>query len=341
MTSATWAERSPTPSDAGDLLEVEGLYVTFTTPEGVVRAVNGLDLTVAEGEMLAILGESGSGKSVTMQALLGLVPSPPGTVTSRRLRFGDQELSEATPRAFRRVRAREIGMVFQDAPSSLDPGRTVGSQIAEVLRVHEGLGRREARLRAVELMDRVRIPSSAKRAKDYPHQFSGGMCQRIMIAIAIALQPRLLIADEPTTALDVTVQAQIMDLVQELRKDLGMAVVLITHDVDLAAENADRVLVMYAGSVMESGPMAEIHGRPMNPYTRGLLASVPSAPSTDGRMRPIPGSPPVLSKLPDGCTFAPRCEYVEDRCWEVHPALEPIGPARSSACHVITGDSDV
>jgi oligopeptide transport system ATP-binding protein len=319
------------------LLQVEDLRVSFTTPEGTVHAVNGVDLHIAPGEMLAVLGESGSGKSVAMQAIMGLVPSPPGTVQARVLRFGETDLRRVGPRALRRIRGPQIGMVFQDAPSSLDPGRPVGHQIAEVIRVHQGANRRQAWQRAIELMERVRIPAAARRARDYPHQFSGGMCQRIMIAIAVALTPRLLIADEPTTALDVTVQAQLMELIQQLRQELGMAVVLITHDIDLAAEHADRVAVMYAGSVLETGPMSDVYQAPVNPYTRALLQSIPSAATTGGRLRPIAGSPPVLSKLPAGCAFAPRCDLVQDRCLTTRPPLEPVAPGRDSACLVTAG----
>jgi oligopeptide transport system ATP-binding protein len=327
------------PAGAEPLLEISDLYVSFVTPEGTVRAVNGISLTVLPGETLAVLGESGSGKSVTMQAVLGMVPSPPARVESRAIRFAGTDLAGAGQQAMRRIRGRQIGMVFQDAVTSLDPGRTVGHQLGEVFRVHRGLNRRQARQRAIELMDRVRIPSAAQRVDDYPHQFSGGMCQRIMIAIAIALEPRLLIADEPTTALDVTVQAQIMDLIQELRSELGMAVVLITHDIDLAAEHADRVVVMYAGSIFEAGAMRDVYAAPSNPYTRGLLASMLSADTEGGELRPIPGSPPVLSKLPAGCAFAPRCEFVHEPCWTVRPPLEETGPGRSSACHLTSGGS--
>jgi oligopeptide transport system ATP-binding protein len=319
------------------LLEVRDLRVSFATPEGTVRAVNGVSLHVDPGEMLAVLGESGSGKSVAMQAILGLVPSPPGRVHAGTLRFAGTDLTSATPRALRRIRGREIGIVFQDAPSSLDPGRTVAHQLGEVLRVHEGVSRRQARKRAIELLERVRIPSAARRVDDYPHQFSGGMCQRIMIAIAVALHPRLLIADEPTTALDVTVQAQLMELIQQLRSELGMAVVLITHDIDLAAEHADRVAIMYAGSVLETGPMSQVYREPNNPYTAALLQSIPSASTGGRRLRPIAGAPPVLSKLPAGCAFAPRCELVEDLCHTVRPALLPVAPGRASACHVTAG----
>lgn len=323
-------------SGAEPLLEVEDLHVSFVTPEGTVSAVNGVSLAVRPGEMLAVLGESGSGKSVTMQAVMGMVPSPPGKVEYRALRFAGEDLTATHGQAMRRIRGRQIGMVFQDAVTSLDPGRTVGYQLAEVFRVHRRMSRRDARRRAVELMERVHIPSAAQRIDDYPHQFSGGMCQRIMIAIAIALEPRLLIADEPTTALDVTVQAQIMDLIEELRSELGMAVVLITHDIDLAAESADRVAVMYAGSIFETGPMGEVYAGASNPYTRGLLASLLSTDpdAGDQELRPIPGSPPVLSKLPDGCAFAPRCEFVHEPCWTSRPALEPIASGRASACHL-------
>jgi oligopeptide transport system ATP-binding protein len=331
------------PASLAPLLEIDDLHVSFVTPEGTVRAVNGVSLTVLPGEMLAILGESGSGKSVTMQAVMGMVPSPPGRVESRTIRFAGNDIAAAGTAAMRKIRGREIGMVFQDAVTSLDPGRTVGYQLSEVFRVHRGMSRRKARQRAIELMDRVRIPSAAQRVDDYPHQFSGGMCQRIMIAIAIALEPRLLIADEPTTALDVTVQAQIMDLIQELRSDLGMAVVLIAHDIELAAEHADRVAVMYAGSVFETGPMLDVYRSPSNPYTQGLLKSMLSADTDetgDGELRPIPGAPPVLSKLPAGCAFAPRCEFVHEPCALSRPPLGELAPGRASACHLTSGASD-
>ncbi|WP_439578561.1 ABC transporter ATP-binding protein [Elioraea sp.] len=322
-----------TPPAAGAVLHVKDLAVRFTTPEGTVQAVNGVSFSVAAGETLAILGESGCGKSVTVQAVMGLVRSPPGEVRAAAIRFRDLDLLSATPRELRAIRGPRIAMIFQDPFMSLDPGKTVGQQIGEMFRVHRRARRTEARRHSIELMERVRIPSARDRVDHYPHQFSGGMSQRVMIASAIALGPELLIADEPTTALDVTVQAQIMALLAGLRSETGMAMVLITHDVGLAAETAGRAAVMYAGRFVETGPMAAIHDHPAHPYTRGLLRSIPSIDRKSGRLHPIEGAPPRLTQLPPGCAFAPRCPHRRARCTVEVPPLRPFAATHAVACH--------
>ena len=313
------------------LLDVRGLAVEFRTPDGVVSAVNGVDFAVSPGETLAILGESGSGKSVTAQAVMGLI-EPPGVVTAGAVHFRGADLLAAGPEERRRARGEGIAMVFQDPLSALNPVYSVGFQVAEMFRVHRGLPRREARRRAVELLERVRIPSAAERVGDYPHQFSGGMRQRVMIAMALALDPDVLIADEPTTALDVTVQAQILELLAALQAETGMGLVLITHDLGVAAEVADRVAVMYAGRVVETGPAAEVLVAPRHPYTEGLLASVPRGAGRERRLEPIRGAPPSLSRIPPGCPFHPRCPYAVEQCAGAVPPLAAVSPGRSSAC---------
>jgi len=318
---------------AEPLLEVAELQVRFATPEGPVRAVNGVSFGLARGETLAILGESGCGKSVTMQAVTGLLRRPPAEVQAARMRYRDFDLLSAPPRTLRSIRGPRIAMIFQDPFTSLDPTKTIAQQIGEMFRVHRGLPRREARARAIELMDRARIPSARRRADDYPHQFSGGMSQRVMIAAAIALGPEVLIADEPTTALDVTVQAQIMDLLRTLRDADGMAMVLITHDLGLAAETAERAAVMYAGRFIETGAMQDIYARPAHPYAIGLLRSIPEIDRKGGRLQPIAGAPPRLSRLPAGCAFAPRCPWRRERCEVEVPTLRPLGHDRAVACH--------
>ncbi len=324
----------PVPQAATDaLLEVDELSVTFTTPEGPVHAVNGVSFSLGKGETLAILGESGCGKSVTMQAVMGLVRQPPGKVTARRIRFRETDLLRVRGRALRAIRGPRIAMIFQDPFMSLDPTKTVGQQLGELFRVHRGWSRGRARARAIELMERARIPSARQRVDDYPHQFSGGMSQRVMIAAAIALEPEILIADEPTTALDVTVQAQIMELLTQLRDEIGMAMVLITHDLGLAAEACDRAAVMYAGRFIETGSMRDLYTAPRHPYTRGLLRSIPRLEARQARLEPIPGAPPRLSRLPPGCAFAPRCPWRAARCESELPALRPLGPSRRAACH--------
>ncbi|HEY7483831.1 MAG TPA: ABC transporter ATP-binding protein [Streptosporangiaceae bacterium] len=318
---------------AETLLEVEGLYVEFRLRGRTVHAVNGLSYELRAGETLAILGESGSGKSVAAQAVMGILDTPPAYVTRGAVRFRGTDLLGLPERRRRAYRGANIAMIFQDALSALNPVHRVGHQIAEMLRVHRGMPRSAARARAVELMDRVRIPSAADRADDYPHQFSGGMRQRVMIAMALALDPDVLIADEPTTALDVTVQAQIMKLLAELQDELSMGLILITHDLGVVADVADRITVMYAGRAVEEAPVGELYERPGHPYTQGLLASVPRVDRRTAALTPIAGAPPNLSAIPSGCPFHPRCPRARDRCATEVPALRTVRPERSSACH--------
>ncbi|MDT0307725.1 ABC transporter ATP-binding protein [Streptomyces sp. DSM 44917] len=322
------------------MLEVRDLHVEFRTREGAARAVNGVSYSVDAGETLAVLGESGSGKSVTAQTIMGILDTPPGRVTGGQILFRGQDLLRMSEEQRRRVRGDKIAMIFQDALSALNPVLSVGFQLGEMFRVHRGLSRREARLRAVELMDRVRIPAARERVNDYPHQFSGGMRQRIMIAMALALEPDLIIADEPTTALDVTVQAQVMDLLAELQREFRMGLILITHDLGVVADVADRIAVMYAGRIVETAPVKELYARPAHPYTRGLLDSIPRLDHKGRELYAIKGLPPSLTAIPSGCPFNPRCSRARDICRTDVPPLvqvtEPDGepvPGRASACH--------
>ncbi len=315
------ADRGDTPHPGESVLCVEALAVEFPTADGVVAAVNGVSFEVAAGETLALVGESGSGKSVTAMAAMGLVEAP-GRVTAGSVRFQGIDLLSLPEEDRRRVRGPGMAMVFQDPLSALNPVFSVGYQVGEMLRLHAGLGRRAAKARAVELLERVRIPGAAGRVGDYPHQFSGGMRQRVMIAMALALDPRLLIADEPTTALDVTVQAQILELLAGLRAETGMGLLLITHDLGVVAEVADRMAVMYAGRIVETGRAAEVLVAPAHPYTQGLLASMPGR-RPGRRLEPIAGAPPSLSRIPPGCPFHPRCPWVVDRCRAERPPLHP------------------
>ncbi len=319
---------------SGDhLLEVDGLSVEFRTDYGTVRAVRDVSWHLDKGETLAILGESGSGKSVSAQAIMGILESPPAKITSGAIRFNGTDLLTLPSEEQRAVRGAQISMVFQDALSALNPVFTVGAQIAEMFRVHRGTPKKEAMDKAAELMDRVRIPGAKGRVKDFPHQFSGGMRQRVMIAMALALDPAVIIADEPTTALDVTVQAQIVDLLLDLQRENGMGIVLITHDLGVVAETADRVAVMYAGRIVETGAIDEVFTRPAHPYTVGLMNSIPRLDQIGSRLSPIVGSPPSLAAIPAGCAFHPRCPRVQDRCRADDPQLLPVAPGRSSACH--------
>ncbi|HLS14172.1 MAG TPA: ABC transporter ATP-binding protein [Beutenbergiaceae bacterium] len=328
---------SPAPEqDAGEpapLLEVDDLHVEFRTREGIAKAVNGISYTVNEGETLAVLGESGSGKSVTAQAIMGIVDSPPGYITRGEIRFRGKDLRAMTEEQRRLHRGDHLSIIFQDALSSLNPVFPVGWQIAEMFRVHRGLTRAEGRKRAIELMDRVKIPGAAQRAGDFPHQFSGGMRQRIMIAMAIALDPEVLIADEPTTALDVTVQAQVMQLLADLQAESNMGLILITHDLGVVADVADKIVVMYAGRTMEQAQVDAIYGRPAHPYTKGLLESIPRVDLKGQELNAIKGLPPSLMKIPSGCEFAPRCPYVRDRCLAERPQLREVEPGRFASCH--------
>jgi oligopeptide transport system ATP-binding protein len=318
------------------LLDVEDLRVEFRTRDGVVRAVDGAGYRVEAGRTLAVLGESGSGKSVTARAVMGILETPPGRITGGRISFRGRDLLAMPERERRALRGARMSMVFQDALSALNPVLTVGHQLAEMFTTHRGTSRRQARARAVELMDRVRIPAAHQRAGDYPHQFSGGMRQRVMIAMAIALDPELVIADEPTTALDVTVQAQVMDLLAQLRREMGMGMVLITHDLGVVAEAADDIAVMYAGRVVEKAPVAGLYAAPAHPYTRALLDSVPRLDRRGGQLYAIGGQPPDPARLPGGCTFHPRCPMARERCRTEEPRLLPAGPGRASACHYWT-----
>jgi oligopeptide transport system ATP-binding protein len=320
------------------LLEVQDLHVEFRLRAGVVRAVRGLSYSVQAGETLAILGESGCGKSIGAQAVMGIVPSPPGFVTSGAVRFRGQNLLTLGPRERRRLQGEHLAMIYQSV--SLNPSFTVGWQIAEMFRIHRGASKREGMRRAAELLDRVGIPAARQRVRDYPHQFSGGMRQRVTIAMALALEPELLIADEPTTALDVTVQAQIMELLARLQEENGMALILITHDLGVVAEAADRVAVMYAGRMVESGPIAEVYGHPRHPYTAALMRSAPSASAKGGRLSALYGSPPDLMHLPPGCSFEPRCDRATERCGAEDPPLYQLGRGRASACFYAEEMSD-
>ena len=321
------------PLSGGHLLEVDALSVEFRTEYGTVHAVNEVSWHLDQGETLAILGESGSGKSVSAQAIMGIIDTPPGYVTCGQIRYQGRDLLTMDKKEQRAMRGAEIAIVFQDALSALNPVFTVGAQIAEMFRVHRGTSRKAALAHAVELMDRVRIPSPKNRVKDYPHQFSGGMRQRVMMAMALALDPKILIADEPTTALDVTVQAQIMDLLLDLQADNGMGLILITHDLGVAGEVADRVAVMYAGRIVETGGVREVFGNPAHPYTVGLMNSVPRVDRRGQRLSPIVGSPPSLTDIPPGCSFHPRCPRAEPICQERCPLLREVVSGRQAACH--------
>ncbi|WP_381794416.1 ABC transporter ATP-binding protein [Streptomyces niveus] len=314
------------------LLEVRDLQVEFHTRDGVVKAVNGVSYSVDAGETLAVLGESGSGKSVTAQAIMGILDMPPGRITGGEVLFKGQDLLKLKEDRRRKIRGADMAMIFQDALSSLNPVLSVGAQLGEMFIVHRGMSRKDARAKSVELMDRVRIPAAKDRVNDYPHQFSGGMRQRIMIAMAMALEPSLIIADEPTTALDVTVQAQVMELLGELRRELDMGLILITHDLGVVADVADRIAVMYAGRIVESAPVHDIYKAPAHPYTRGLLDSIPRLDQKGRDLYAIKGLPPNLQRIPAGCAFNPRCPRARDICRTDVPPLFEVDENRHSAC---------
>jgi dipeptide transport system ATP-binding protein len=316
----------PTP-----LLEIRSLAVEFATARGTFRAVDGVDLTAAEGEVLGVVGESGSGKSVSMLAAMGLIHHP-GRVRADALRFADTELTTLTPRRRRRLVGRDMAMIFQEPMSSLNPCYPVGWQIAEALRAHAAVPRRQVRTRVVELLDQVGIPAPAERLGAFPHQLSGGMNQRVMIAMGIACNPRLLIADEPTTALDVTIQKQILDLLMGLQQQRGMALVLITHDMGVIAETAQRVQVMYAGQVVEEAPTAALFAAPRHPYTAALLEGLPERAAGRRRLPTIPGVVPGIADRPAGCLFHPRCRFADARCAAEVPPLAGL-PGRRVRCH--------
>ncbi|MDR5701201.1 ABC transporter ATP-binding protein [Agromyces aerolatus] len=317
--------------DPGVVLEATDLQIEFTTRAGVVRAVDGVSFSVRRGRTLAIVGESGSGKSTTALGITGLLPRPAGRIAGGSVRFEGREL--VAEEQFRAVRGDGVAMIFQDPMSSLNPVMTVGKQIGEALRRRRGFSAKAARARAIELMEQVRIPAATQRVDAYPHQFSGGMRQRVMIALALALEPKVLIADEPTTALDVTVQAEIMALLADLRDERDMGIVLITHDLGVVAESAHEVLVMYGGKPVEEGPVTDVFPNPAHPYTAGLLASIPRIDELQDRLPAIPGQPPDLRRLPEGCAFSARCPMVQDVCHTSRPAFLPVAPHRSAACH--------
>jgi len=321
---------------AEPLLDVKGLKTHFFTDEGVVRAVDGVDLYIKPGETLGVVGESGCGKSVTALSVMRLIPQPPGRIVAGSIVYNGRNLLELTPAQMRKIRGKEIAMIFQEPMTSLNPVFTVGEQIAEAIRLHEGLGRRDAMDKTVEMLRVVHIPNPERRAREYPHQLSGGMRQRVMIAMALSCNPKLLIADEPTTALDVTIQAQILDLLNELKAKFNMAVMLITHDMGVIAETAQRVVVMYAAQVVEEAPVGELFKEPLHPYTQGLLRSIPRidlAATQRRKLETIPGTVPTLrGDLKPSCRFAPRCAFAKPMHFENTPPLKEVRPGHKVAC---------
>ncbi len=311
------------------VLEVNNLKTRFKTQDGTVFAVNGVSFNIDEGEMLGVVGESGSGKSVTMMSLLKLIPMPPGEIPAGEALYEGRDLIQMPPEELRQLRGHHIGFIFQDPMTSLNPVLTVGHQIMEPLRTHLGMTKQEAQVRAAELLELVGIPMAAARLKDYPHQFSGGMRQRVVIAIALGCNPKLLIADEPTTALDVTIQAQIIDLIKRLQKEFGMAIVWISHDLGVVAGLADRVAVMYGGLIVEKADVKELYANPQHPYTRGLLGSLPRLDGKSEKLVNIKGQPPNLRQEPSSCPFAPRCDWAFDRCHQENPILESVKSAKA------------
>jgi peptide/nickel transport system ATP-binding protein len=344
-TATSTAAYAPLPARASDtterVLEVEGLKTYLFTRQGVVRAVDDVSFAAERGETLAIVGESGCGKTMTALSLLRLVPEPPGRIVGGAIRLDGRDLVRLDEAAMRKVRGNEISMIFQEPMTSLNPVMTIGAQISETIRLHQDLSKAAAMEKAVAMLQLVRIPEAARRAREYPHQLSGGMRQRAMIAMALACNPRILIADEPTTALDVTIQAQILDLILDLQQKLGTAVILITHDLAVVAETAHRVIVMYAGKKVEEAGVEELFGAPLHPYTHGLLASIPqlaviggAAANADGdrRLKEIPGVVPALTDLPPGCAFAPRCPFADAQCRAAAPGYEQKRPGHWAAC---------
>ncbi len=321
------------------LLQVHGLETQFKTQQGVVHAVNGVSFGLKEGETLGVVGESGCGKSVTVMSLLKLIPTPPGKIVNGTAVFSGHDLLKMSSEEIRFVRGAQISIVFQDPMTSLNPVLTIGQQLEEPLMLHVGMNRQQARVRAAELLALVGIPKGKDRLNDYPHQFSGGMRQRVMIAMALSCSPQILIADEPTTALDVTIQAQIIELVKRLRDELGMAVIWITHDLGVIAGLADRVIVMYGGLIIEEAPVKELYSNPSHPYTIGLIGSLPRVDETEHkRLDSIEGLPPILYEMPTSCPFAPRCKWALEKCWKENPPLKGI---TSDSSHLIACWVDV
>ncbi|MBL4825103.1 MAG: ABC transporter ATP-binding protein [SAR324 cluster bacterium] len=320
-------------STQSPILQVENIATRFRTQDGFVHAVNGISFDLKKGELLGVVGESGSGKSVTMMSLLKLLPMPPAEIVSGTAKFEDQDLIQLNTNQLRKIRGGKIGFIFQDPMTSLNPVLTIGYQLAEPMREHLGMSRRKARKRSAELLELVGIPLAESRLNDYPHQFSGGMRQRVMIAIALACDPKVLIADEPTTALDVTIQAQILDIVKRLRKELGLAIIWITHDLGVVAGLADRVAVMYGGFIVEEAPVEELFAHPKHPYTQGLLKTLPNLEGERSeRLETIIGQPPDLYNKPESCPFAPRCTQTLERCRKENPSLINRGKNHKVAC---------
>ncbi len=319
------------------LLEIKGLKTHFATDDGIVQAVDGVDITINKGETLCVVGESGCGKTVTAMSILKLIAMPPGRIVAGQIIFEGRDLVPLTSRALDEVRAKEIGFIFQEPMTSLNPVLTVGEQVAESLRRHEGLSKKDALARTVEMLRLVQLPNAESRVHHYPHQFSGGMRQRVMIAMALACKPKLVIADEPTTALDVTIQAQILDLLQDMKERFGMAVMLITHAMGVVAETAQRVVVMYAGKVVEEANVDRLFDDPRHPYTQGLIRSIPRIDLDSehkSRLEAIGGSVPILINPAPGCRFAPRCRYAMGLCTEIEPVLREVAPGHRMACHL-------
>jgi len=316
----------------GKLLEVRGLRTHFDTDRGLFRAVDGIDFSVGRGRTVGLVGESGCGKSVTSLSIMGLVPSPPGRVEADAVLFDGRDVLKLSADERRRLRGSEMSMIFQEPMTSLNPVHTIGQQIVEAILAHTALSPQPAKARAIEMLELVRIPSAAQRIDDYPHSLSGGMRQRVMIAMALSCEPALLIADEPTTALDVTIQAQILDLLQDLQRRLGMAILIITHDLGVIAEVADDVLVMYAGKIVESASVASLFADPQHPYTIGLLGSIPRLDVDRERLATIEGTVPSPNRQPKGCRFAPRCPFADRRCHDKPPPLRDIAPDHRVAC---------
>ena len=317
---------------AEPLLKVIDLETNFFTSEGVVRAVDGVSYEMQAGETLGLVGESGSGKSVSALSLMRLIPNPPGKITAGEVWFDGENILEVDDQRIREIRGNDIAMVFQEPMTSLNPVLTIGRQLTEALQLHLNMSTNQANERAVELLHMVGIPAAEERLFDYPHQFSGGMRQRVMIAMALSCDPQLLLADEPTTALDVTIQAQVLEVMARLSRELGTAVIVITHNLGVVARYADRVNVMYGGRIVEMGPAVEIYHEPRHAYTLGLLESVPRLDAREGRLIPIEGSPPDLANLPTGCSFAPRCRFATDQCREERPELVEVAPDHVVAC---------
>jgi peptide/nickel transport system ATP-binding protein len=335
MDSHPLPQTAPPAAATEPLLDIRGLKTHFHTDDGMIHAVDGVDISIHRGQTVGVVGESGCGKTVTAMSVLKLIPMPPGKIVAGQIIYRGRDLVQLPPEEMRKIRSKEIAIVFQEPMTSLNPVYTIGDQIAEVVRLHEGLNAKGARDRAIDMLNLVGIPNAAKRFDDYPHQFSGGMRQRVMIAMALSCNPKLLIADEPTTALDVTIQAQILDLLNDLKQKFGMAVMLITHAMGVVAETCQRVVVMYAGKVVEEAPVGELFAQPLHPYTQGLIRSIPRldlAAVHKQRLETIAGTVPSLLEPSEGCRFAARCKFARDECVLATPPLREVSPGHKVAC---------